>query len=109
MLAVHVHIQVKPDCVDAFIEATLGNARSSLQEPGIARFDVVQDREDAAFFVLVEVYKTADAPAAHKQTAHDAQWRDTVAHMMAVPRSSTQFETVYPHDSGWETCGTLNN
>jgi len=103
MLAVHVHIQVKPDCVDAFIEATLENARSSLQEPGIARFDVVQNREDAAFFVLVEVYKTADAPAAHKQTAHYAQWRDTVAHMMAVPRSSTQFETLYPENEQWES------
>ena len=109
MLAVHVHIQVKPDCVDAFIEATLENARSSLQEPGIARFDVVQDRSDPSHVVLVEVYKEDNAPAAHKATAHYAKWRDTVADMMAVPRSSTQFETVYPHDSGWETCGTLSN
>lgn len=103
MLAVHVDIQVKPDRIDAFIDATRENAEHSILEPGIARFDFVQDRESAAHFVLVEVYKTADAPAAHKETAHYAKWRDTVADMMAVPRSSTKFETLCPQDSGWES------
>ena len=62
-----------------------------------------QDREDPGHFVLVEVYKTADAPAAHKETAHYAKWRDTVADMMAVPRSSTKFETLYPEDDRWNS------
>lgn len=103
MLAVHVNIQVKSECIDEFVEATKENARNSLLEPGIARFDLVQDRDDPARFVLVEVYKDADAPARHKETAHYAVWRDTVADMMAVPRSSTKFETLYPQDSGWES------
>jgi quinol monooxygenase YgiN len=101
MLAVHVNIEVKADCIDAFIEATRENARNSLQEPGIARFDLVQDRDDPTHFVLVEVYKTDDAPAAHKETAHYAKWRDTVADMMAVPRSSVKYETLYPEDAAW--------
>lgn len=103
MLAVHVNILVKPDCVEDFIAATEENAMNSLQEPGIARFDFVQDRDDPAHFVLVEVYKDADAPAAHKETAHYAKWRDTVADMMAEPRSSIKFETLYPEPGLWET------
>ncbi|MDH3346114.1 MAG: antibiotic biosynthesis monooxygenase [Kiritimatiellaceae bacterium] len=103
MLAVHVNIQVKPDVIDAFVEATKVNAEKSLQEPGIARFDVVQDRDDPTHFVLVEVYKDADAPALHKETAHYAIWRDTVADMMAVPRSSIKFETLYPKDMRWNS------
>lgn len=103
MLAVHVNIQVKPDRLDAFIEATKQNAFNSLQEPGIARFDLVQNREDATRFVLVEVYKDADAPARHKETAHYAKWRDTVADMMAVPRTGIKYETLHPQDSGWES------
>lgn len=101
MLAVHVNIQVKPNCIDAFIAATEENASNSLQEPGIARFDVVQDRDDCAHFVLVEVYKDAEAPALHKETAHYAKWRDVVASMMAVPRSSIKFETLYPENERW--------
>lgn len=103
MFVVHVYIQVKPECVEAFIEATQENARNSLQEPGIARFDVLQDRDDPAHVVLVEVYKTDDASAAHKETAHYATWRDTVAEMMAVPRSSTKFETLCPEDGRRES------
>ena len=103
VLAVHVDIQVKPECIDAFIRASEENAMHSLQEPGIARFDFVQDRDEPTHFVLVEVYKTDDAPAAHKETAHYATWRDSVADMMAVPRSSTKFETLYPEDSQWES------
>lgn len=101
MLVVHVHVQVKPECVDAFKAATLANARASVQEPGIARFDVVQQLDDATRFVLVEAYRTPDAPAAHKETAHYALWRDTVATMMAVPRTSTKFTNTFPEDAAW--------
>jgi len=101
MLVVHVHVQVKPECVEAFKAATVANARSSVQEPGIARFDFVQQADDPARFVLVEVYRTADAPALHKETAHYAAWRDTVAPMMAVPRTSVKYGTVFPDAAGW--------
>jgi quinol monooxygenase YgiN len=101
MLVVHVHVQVKPECVEAFKQATLANARASVQEPGIARFDVVQQADDPTRFVLVEVYRTAEAPAAHKETAHYAAWRDAVAPMMAVPRSSVKYTNLFPADSGW--------
>lgn len=101
MLIVHVHVQVKPDCVEAFKAASLDNARLSVQEPGIARFDVVQQIDDPTRFVLVEVYRTDDAPAKHKETMHYAQWRDTVADMMAVPRQSTKYRTVFPDAAGW--------
>jgi (4S)-4-hydroxy-5-phosphonooxypentane-2,3-dione isomerase len=101
MLVVLVYVHVKPDCVDAFKAATLENARNSVQEPGIARFDVIQQRDDSARFVLVEVYRTDAAPAAHKATAHYATWRDTVADMMAEPRSSTNYANVYPDEAGW--------
>lgn len=101
MLVVHVHVQVKPEAVEAFKQATLANARASIQEPGIARFDVVQQQDDPTKFVLVEVYGTPAAPAAHKETAHYALWRDTVAPMMAVPRSSVKYSNVFPEDAGW--------
>ena len=101
MLIVHVHVQVKPECVEAFKVASLDNARLSVQEPGIARFDVVQQADDPTRFVLIEVYRTDAAPAAHKETAHYATWRDTVAGMMAVPRQSTKFRNVFPEDTGW--------
>ena len=103
MLAVHVNMKVRPDCLGRFIEATEENAQHSLREPGIARFDLIQQQDDPTRFVLVEVYKDADAPSLHKETAHYARWRDTVADMMAVPRTSTKFETLYPQDSGWES------
>src|SRR4026209_10520 len=101
MLVVHVHVRVKPEHVAAFKEATLQNARASLSEPGIARFDVVQQPADPTRFGLVEVYRTAAAPAAHKETTHYAAWRDAVAPMMAEPRSSVKFANVFPDDSGW--------
>ena len=101
LLVVHVHVHVKPECVAAFQAATLANARASVQEPGIARFDVVQQADDPTRFVLVEVYRTADAPARHKETAHYATWRDTVAAMMAAPRTSVKFGNVFPADAGW--------
>ncbi len=101
LLVVHVHVHVKPDQVDAFKEATLENARNSVQEPGVARFDVVQQQDDPTRFVLVEAYKTPDAPVAHKETAHYLKWRDTVADMMAEPRSSVKYANVFPDDAGW--------
>jgi quinol monooxygenase YgiN len=101
MLIVLVQAHVKPDFVEAFREATLENARNSVQEPGIARFDVLQDAADPTRFTLIEVYRTADAPAAHKETAHYARWRDTVAPMMAEPRSSVKYTNVFPNDEGW--------
>jgi quinol monooxygenase YgiN len=101
MLIVHVHIHVKPEYVQAFRQASLKNARNSVKEPGIARFDVVQQSEDPTRFVLVEVYRDADAPAKHKETAHYATWRDAVAPMMDGPRTSVKFNNLYPDDRGW--------
>jgi quinol monooxygenase YgiN len=101
MLIVHVHVQVKPEFAGAFAEATVENARNSVQEPGIARFDVIRQADDAARFVLVEVYRDAAAAAAHKETAHYRKWRDAVAPMMAVPRTSVKYANVFPGDEGW--------
>ncbi|MBM3847239.1 MAG: antibiotic biosynthesis monooxygenase [Verrucomicrobia bacterium] len=101
MLVVHVHVRVKPECLEAFLAATVANARASLQEPGIARFDIVQQQDDPCRFVLVEAYRTADAPAAHKTTTHYAIWRDSVAPMMAEPRSSVKYDNIHPGDTDW--------
>jgi quinol monooxygenase YgiN len=98
MLVVHVHIQVRPEYVEAFKTASLLNARESIKEPGIARFDVVQQQDNPTRFVLVEAYRTKAAPAAHKETRHYQTWRDTVAPMMAEPRSSVKFENLFPSD-----------
>ena len=102
MLIVHVHVHVKPECVEAFKAATIENARQSVQEPGIARFDVVQQPDDPARFILIEVYRDAEAPARHKETAHYKTWRDTVADLMAEPRRSVKFNSIYSVDPGWE-------
>lgn len=99
MLIVHVHVQVKPESIDSFKQATLANARASVQEPGIARFDVLQQQDNPSRFVLVEAYRSADAPAAHKETTHYQTWRDTVAPMMAEPRTSVKFTNVFPADT----------
>jgi len=101
LLVVEVSVHVKPDAVEAFRSATLANARASVREPGIARFDMLQDRDDPTRFVLIEVYRTADAPAAHKATAHYAAWRDAVNDLMAEPRASRKFVNVFPEDAGW--------
>jgi quinol monooxygenase YgiN len=101
LLVVHVHVRVVPESVEAFREATLANASESVQEPGIARFDVIQSVDDPTRFVLVEVYRDAQAPAAHKETAHYQKWRDTVAPMMAEPRSSQKYVNTFPDDAGW--------
>jgi autoinducer 2-degrading protein len=101
MLIVHVYVHVKPEHVEAFRQATLENARNSVQEPGVARFDVIQELDDSSRFVLVEVYRTAEDPARHKETAHYQTWRDTVEEMMAAPRSSVKYSNVFPGDEGW--------
>jgi quinol monooxygenase YgiN len=101
MLIVHVHVRVKPQSVADFRQATIENARASVQEPGIARFDVVQQQDDATRFTLIEVYRTPEAPAAHKETAHYAKWRDAVASMVAEPRQSVKYNAVYPDPQGW--------
>jgi (4S)-4-hydroxy-5-phosphonooxypentane-2,3-dione isomerase len=101
MLVVHVDVHVKPECIEAFRAASLENARHSVREPGIARFDVVQRQDDPTRFVLVEAYRSAEAPAAHKETAHYAKWRDAAAAMMAEPRSSVKYVSVFPADEGW--------
>ena len=101
MLVVHVHVHVKPEHVEAFRQATLDNARHSVQEAGIARFDVVQQADDPTRFTLVEAYRTVEATAAHKATAHYARWRDAVADMMAEPRTSVKYANVFPPDEEW--------
>jgi quinol monooxygenase YgiN len=101
MLIVHVHVKVKPDCIDAFKEVTIENARQSLKEPGIARFDVVQQNDDPTRFVLVEAYRSVEATAAHKSTAHYAAWRDRMESLMAEPRSSVKYSPVFPGEEGW--------
>jgi quinol monooxygenase YgiN len=101
MLVVHVHVRVKPECVEAFHQAAVANARNSVLEPGIARFDVVQQADDPTRFVLVEAYRTPEAPAQHKETAHYKTWRDTVADMMAEPRTSVKYNSLFPDAAGW--------
>jgi quinol monooxygenase YgiN len=101
MHIVHVHIQVKPEDIDAFITATLENARNSVQEPGVSRFDFIQLADDPAGFVLVEVYKTKADAAKHKETAHYLRWRDSVAEMMARPRTGVVYQNLFPQDENW--------
>jgi autoinducer 2-degrading protein len=101
MFIVHVQVHVKPESVAAYKEATLENAQDSVQEPGVARFDVIQQRDDPARFILVEVYRTEADPARHKETAHYQRWRDAVADMMAEPRHSVKYENLFPDNAGW--------
>lgn len=96
MLVVHVHVHVKPEYVEAFKAATIANARESVKEPGIGRFDFSQQQEDATRFVLVEIYRSPEAQAAHRETRHYLTWRDAVAPMMAEPRSSVKFNSIFP-------------
>mgnify|MGYP001405786187 CR=1 FL=1 len=96
-----VHIHVKPEYLDAFIEASMDNVRNSAQEPGIARFDFIQQADDPTRFVLIEVYWTDDAPAKHKETAHYLRWRDTVTDMMAEPRVAVKYTAIFPDEDQW--------
>jgi autoinducer 2-degrading protein len=102
MLVVHVHVRIRPERIGDFLAATVINARASLAEPGVLRFDIIQDQTDPAHVVLVEVYRDDEAPAAHKLTQHYATWRDAVAGMMAAPRESVRYSAVFPVGSqGW--------
>ncbi len=101
MHIVLVHVHVKPDFVDAFSEASLENARNSVLEPGVARFDVIQQKEDPTRFTLVEVYRDTEAPALHKQTAHYNKWRETVTDMMSEPRQGVAYMNKFPPDEDW--------
>lgn len=101
MYIVHVFVKVKDDRVEEFRQATAENARNSVLEPGIARFDVMQQQDDPTRFVLVEVYRTAEDPAKHKETPHYLKWRDTVADMMAEPRYGIRYFNVFPEEAGW--------
>ena len=106
MLVVHVHVHVKPESADAFVEATRENARNSVREPGVVRFDVIRQADDPTRFVLVEIYRDADAPAAHKATAHYAAWRDAVEGMMAEPRTRATYRALFPGPgAAWEVPG----
>ena len=96
MEIVHVFVHVKADQVDQFAAASAENARNSIREPGIARFDVLQSNDDPTQFVLVEVYRSPEAVLAHKEPAHSALWRDAVAAMMAEPRHSRKYSQVFP-------------
>jgi autoinducer 2-degrading protein len=102
MLIVHVHVRVKPQCVEVFRQATVENAQRSIQEAGIIRFDVVQQVNDPTRFVLIEIYRTEQDPARHKETSHYSTWRDAVADMMAEPRSSVKYTDVFPTARRWE-------
>ena len=102
MLIVHVFVHVKPDAVEAFAAATLENARNSIREPGVVRFDVLQQEDDPARFLLIEIYRTPEDPARHKETPHYAAWKAAVEPMMAEPRRSVKFEAVFPDPEGWE-------
>ena len=103
MQITHVSIHVKPDSVDAFIAASLENARNSVQEAGVVRFDLVQQDDDPTRFLLIEIYRTAQDPVRHKETAHYAIWRDTVAPMMAAPRTNVKYRALSPSETAdWE-------
>jgi len=95
MQVIHVHAHVKPDAVAAFREATIANASASVREPGVFRFDVIQQQDDPTQFVLVEIYRTPEAVAAHKNTAHYAAWRDAVAPLMAEPRAGVKYAPIF--------------
>ncbi|MFM8323114.1 MAG: antibiotic biosynthesis monooxygenase [Chloroflexota bacterium] len=101
MYIVHVAVHVKPEFVEAFIQASIDNASFSAGEPGIARFDVIQQLDDPTRFMLLEVYRDEQAPALHKQTAHYARWRERVEPMMAEPRSAVRYANIFPNENGW--------
>ena len=107
MYIVHVFAHIKLDQIEAFKTATLDNARNSVKEPGIARFDVLQQSDDPARFVLVEVYRTKADTDKHRETAHYNRWREMVESMQAEPRSKLVYENVFPDERGWDQSHAL--
>lgn len=101
MQIVHVHINVKPEYIEAFKQASIENASNSVKEAGIARFEVIQQTDDPTKFILVEIYTTAEAPGVHKETAHYKRWRDKVMPMMAEPRQGIKYSYIFPEDVEW--------
>jgi quinol monooxygenase YgiN len=101
MIIVHVHVHVRSEFVDAFREATVENAANSLREPGVARFDLLQQADDPARFILLEVYRTQEATLRHRETPHYAKWRDAVEPMMAEPRSRVIYRNLFPPDESF--------
>ena len=101
MIVLHISVHVKPDCVEAFRRATIENARNSVLEPGIARFDVLQQSDDPTRFVLIEVYRNSEAQAHHKATAHYNAWAAVALDMMAEPRTRITYSNVFPDDASW--------
>lgn len=101
MFIVHVQVHVKPEFVESFRHATIENARNSIHEAGIVRFDFIQQQDDPSRFVLVEVYRDNKAQANHKETPHYIKWRDSVAAMMAETRTSIKYTNIFPDDQGW--------
>ena len=101
MHILHVHAHVKPERLEEFLAATLENARNSVKEPGVARFDVVQQADDPTRIVLVEVYRTPEGHAQHRETAHYKAWAEKVAEMFVEPRTRAIYRNVFPADSGW--------
>jgi quinol monooxygenase YgiN len=103
MFVVHVFIHVKPECIEAFKTATIENAQNSRKEPGIARFDILQQLDDPTRFELVEVYRTEADNALHRKTAHYNKWQSAVEPMQAEPRGKLKFTSVFPDDNGWDS------
>ena len=104
MLVVCIHVHVKPEGREAFIEASLENARNTIQEPGNLRFDVIQQVDDPNRFLLYEVYRDEDGMKAHKETAHYARWRDAVAPLMAEDRCGVRHVSLFPEaEEHWAT------
>ncbi|SRR6266511_1190654 len=98
MQIVLVHVSVKPEFIEAFKQASIENASNSVKEAGIARFEVIQQTDDPTKFILVEIYKTVEAPAIHKETTHYKRWRDKVMPMMAEPRQGIKYTNIFPGD-----------
>jgi len=107
MFIVHVSIHVKPDQVEAFKAASIENAKNSLQEPGVARFDLIQQADDPTRFMLVEVYRTPEDTPKHKETAHYNHWREIAEPMLAEPRTRIIYSNIYPDEKGWDAAHAL--
>jgi (4S)-4-hydroxy-5-phosphonooxypentane-2,3-dione isomerase len=101
MHIVLVHLKVKNEYIEPFIQASLQNAKHSIQEPGVARFDVIQETEDTTRFILVEVYRTPEDQLHHRETKHYELWRDTVTDMMEEPRKGIKYINLFPDDNKW--------
>jgi (4S)-4-hydroxy-5-phosphonooxypentane-2,3-dione isomerase len=101
MLILHIFCSVKPEMIEAFKEATVKNAGYSIREPGVIKFDLLQQQDDPKRFVISEVYKSAESIAAHKKTAHYAEWCQYAQEMLAEPRSKMVYTNIFPEDKNW--------